>query len=74
MFRHAPKCWNSFSLDDIVVPCEVELAIFNESKFMLNILKFEEKYGNGPTNHMIGFPLWCCLNSLMDNNIGLILF
>ena len=63
-----------FSLDEIVVPYEFELVIFNETKFMLNILKFEEKYGNGPTNHMIGFPLWCCSKSPMDNNIGLRLF
>ena len=63
-----------FSLDEIVVPYEFELVIFNETKFILNILKFEEKYGNGPTNHMIGFPLWCFSKSLMDNNIGLIIF
>ena len=63
-----------FSLDEIVIPCEVELAISNETKFMLNILKFEEKYGNGPTNHMIGFHLWCYSKSLMDNNIDLRIF
>jgi hypothetical protein len=44
------------------------------TKLPSNILKFEGKLGEYPTNHVMTFHLWCCLNNIMDYSIHLRLF
>jgi hypothetical protein len=44
------------------------------AKLPSDILKFDEKSGEDPNNHVMTFHLWCSSNSLMDDSIHLCLF
>jgi hypothetical protein len=44
------------------------------AKLSFDILKFDEKPGEDPKNHVMTFHLWCSSNSLMDDSIHLRLF
>jgi hypothetical protein len=44
------------------------------AKLPSDILKFDEKPGEDPNNHVMNFHLWCSSNSLMDDSICLRLF
>jgi hypothetical protein len=44
------------------------------TKFPSDILKFEGKLGEDPTNHVMTFHLWCSSNNIMDDSIHLRLF
>ena len=44
------------------------------TKLPSDILKFEAKAGEDPTDHITTFHLWCSSNSLMDDSIRLRLF
>ena len=44
------------------------------AKLPSDILKFDEKSGEDPNNHVMTFHLWCSSNSLMDDSIRLYLF
>jgi hypothetical protein len=44
------------------------------AKLPSDILKFDEKFGEDPNNHVMTFHLWCSSNSLMDDSIHLCLF
>jgi hypothetical protein len=44
------------------------------TKLPSDILKFEGKPGEDPTNHVMNFHLWCSSNKIMDDSIYLQLF
>ena len=44
------------------------------NKFPSDILKFEGKSGEDPSNQVMNYHLWCASNSLIDDSIRLRLF
>lgn len=59
-------------MNDLVKHLPTWLAV--PTKLPLNILKFERKAGEDPSNHVMLFHLCCSSNSLMDYSIRLRLF
>jgi len=44
------------------------------NKFPSDIPKFEGKLGEGLSNHVMTYHLWCASNSIIDDSIHLCLF